>query len=52
MNGDWTWSDVFGALVGVLQWSIAIVSVAGTLALFTWILMMVFKKHKAKEKAK
>jgi hypothetical protein len=48
MKGDWTWGDFLQALLGVLQWTIAIVSVAGTLALFGWILTMVMKKDKAK----
>jgi hypothetical protein len=47
MNGNWTWSNFFGALLGVVQWTIAIISVAGTLALFTWILKMILKKDKA-----
>ena len=34
-------SDV---LIGVLQWTIAIVSIAGTLALIGWIIAMFFKK--------
>jgi len=33
-------------LIGVLQWTVAIVSVAATLALITWMLVMVFKKDK------
>jgi hypothetical protein len=40
-------SNFFGALLGVVQWTIAIISVAGTLALFTWILKMILKKDKA-----
>jgi hypothetical protein len=48
MKGDWTWGDFFQALLGVMQWTIAIISVAGTLALFGWILTMVMKKDKAK----
>jgi hypothetical protein len=48
MKGNWTWGDFFQALTGVLQWTIAIVSVAGTLALFGWILTMIVKKDKAK----
>jgi hypothetical protein len=48
MKGAWTWGDFLQALLGVLQWTIAIVSVAGTLALFGWILTMVMKKDKAK----
>lgn len=31
-------------LVGLLQWTLAIGSVLGTLALFTWILVMVLRK--------
>jgi hypothetical protein len=45
---EWTWSGFFQSLLGVLQWTIAILSVAGTLALLSWILMMVVKKDKAK----
>ena len=33
-------------LFGVLQWTLAISSVAGTVALFTWIIVMFFKKDK------
>jgi hypothetical protein len=33
---------------GVLQWTLAIVSVAGTLALCGWILMMILRKDKPK----
>ncbi len=33
-------------IVGVLQWTVAIVSVLGTLALFTWIAVMFLKKDK------
>ena len=47
MKGDWTWSDFLQAFLGVLQWTIAIVSVAGTLALIGWILTMILKKDKA-----
>lgn len=47
MNGDWTWGEFFRAAVGVVQWAIAIVSVAGTLALIGWIMMMILKKDKA-----
>lgn len=31
-------------LVGILQWTVAIVSVLATLALVAWILMMIFGK--------
>ena len=48
MKGDWTWGDFFQAVVGVVQWTIAILSVAGTLALVGWILKMILKKDKAK----
>jgi hypothetical protein len=47
MTHDWTLGDFFQSLLGVLQWTIAIVSVAGTLALISWILMMILKKDKA-----
>ena len=48
MKTDWTWGDFFQSLFGVFQWTIAIFSVAGTLALFSWIIMMILKKDKAK----
>jgi hypothetical protein len=44
---DWTWGDLVQALLGILQWTIAILSVAGTLALAGWILTMFFRKDKA-----
>jgi hypothetical protein len=48
MKGDWTWGDFFQALLGVVQWTFAIVSVAGTLALLGWIVTMIMRKDKAK----
>jgi len=33
-------------LLGIIQWTIAILSVAGTLALLTWIAVMFFKKDR------
>jgi len=33
-------------LLGILQWTIAILSVLGTLALFTWIAVMFLKKDR------
>jgi hypothetical protein len=33
-------------LVGILQWTVAILSVAGTLALFGWIAAMFFRKDR------
>jgi hypothetical protein len=48
MEGDWTWSGFFGSVLGVIQWTVAILAVAGTLALIGWILMMIFRKDKAK----
>jgi hypothetical protein len=48
MESSWTWTDFFRTVLGVLQWTIAILSVAGTLALFGWILTMIFKKDRAK----
>ena len=35
-------------VLGVLQWTIAIVSVIATLALITWILAMILRKDKPK----
>ena len=43
-----TWGGIFRSVLGVLQWMIAILSVAGTLALFGWMIMMIFRKDKAK----
>ncbi len=37
-----SWNTVFG----VLQWTIAIAAILGTLALFTWILLMLVRKDK------
>jgi len=36
------------SLLGVLQWTIAIVSITGTLALFSWILVMILRKDRPK----
>ena len=47
MSSDWTLGDVFQTLVGVIQWTIAILAVGGTFALFGWILTMVVRKDKA-----
>jgi hypothetical protein len=33
-------------LLGVLQWTLTIASVVGTLALFTWIAVLLFKKDR------
>jgi hypothetical protein len=33
-------------IIGVLQWTVAILSVAGTLALFTWIAVMFLRKDR------
>ena len=41
-----SWRDIFNIGVDLLQWAVAILSVAGTLALFGWIVMMVVKKDK------
>jgi len=46
---DFTWGQIFSITLGLLQWSIAIVSVAGTLALFVWIVKMIVKKDKRDE---
>ena len=36
------------SLLGLLQWVIAIVSLTGTLALFSWILVMIVRKDRSK----
>ena len=36
------------SLFGLLQWVIAIVSLTGTLALFSWILVMIVRKDRSK----
>jgi hypothetical protein len=46
---DATWGQIFSVALGLLQWSIAIVSVFGTLFLFGWILKMIVKKDKRDE---
>jgi hypothetical protein len=43
-----TWGRIGAAVLGILQWAIAIASVAGTLALLGWIFMMVVRKDKPK----
>jgi hypothetical protein len=48
MNTTWTWAGFFTSLLGVLQWTIAVLAVAGTLGLFGWIVMMIVRKDKAK----
>ena len=40
---------LFTIALGVLQWTIAIASVAGTLALVSWIIRMIVKKDKPDE---
>ena len=39
--------QIFNIAVGLLQWTIAILAVVGTLALLGWIVMMVVKKDKS-----
>jgi hypothetical protein len=41
--------EVFTIAVGIVRWTIAIVSVAGTVALAGWILKMIFTKDKPDE---
>jgi hypothetical protein len=36
------------SLLGVLQWTIAIVSITGTLVLFSWIVLMIVRKDRSK----
>jgi hypothetical protein len=33
-------------VLGVVQWTVAIFAVAGTIALFTWIIVMLVKKDR------
>ena len=44
-----TFERFFTIAVGIVRWTIAIVSVAGTLALAGWILKMILKKDKPDE---
>ena len=44
-----TFDRIVAIGLGILQWSIAIVSVAGTLALVGWIIKMILKKDKPDE---
>jgi hypothetical protein len=46
---DLSWNQIATIVLGLIQWTIAIVSVAGTLALFGWILKMFVKKDKRDE---
>jgi len=46
---DLTWGQIFSIALGLVQWSIALVSVIGTLALFVWILKMIVRKDKRDE---
>ena len=41
-----SWQQIFTIVLGLLQWTIAILSVAGTLVLIGWIVRMVVKKDK------
>ena len=36
------------SVLGVLQWIIAILSVTGTLVLFSWILLMIVRRDRPK----
>jgi len=40
------WLDI---VFGLLQWTVAILSVLATLALFGWIVMMIVKKDRRNE---
>jgi hypothetical protein len=46
---DLTLSQILNIGLGLIQWSVAIVSVVGTLALFGWIVRMIIKKDKRNE---
>lgn len=49
MRADLTLSRIFGIGLGLVRWTVAIASVAATLALFGWILKMVLKKDNRDE---
>ena len=38
--------DYLRIAIGAVQWTIAIAAVLGTLALFTWVVVMVVKKDR------
>jgi len=44
-----TFGRLFTIALGIVQWTIAIVSVVGTVALLGWILKMIVKKDKPDE---
>ena len=43
-----TWRKILDSLLLLVPWTIAIASVAGTLALFAWIIAMIVRKDKPK----
>jgi hypothetical protein len=49
MRGDLTFDHIGKIVVGIIQWTIAIASVVGTLALLGWILKMIVTKDKRDE---
>jgi len=49
MKGNLTFDQIGKIVVGIIQWTIAIASVVGTLALVGWILKMIFTKDKRDE---
>jgi hypothetical protein len=43
-----TVAGIFDSLMLIIPWTIAIVSVTATLALFAWIIMMIVRKDRPK----
>ena len=48
---DLTWGEIGRIALGMLQWSIAILSVIGTLALIGWMVMLMVRKDKRNDGA-
>jgi hypothetical protein len=48
MTAAWTWGDFFSSAFGVVQWTVAILSVGATVALVTWIVLLIVRKDSAK----
>ncbi|HEY2379914.1 MAG TPA: hypothetical protein VGK48_01915 [Terriglobia bacterium] len=44
-----TFDHLFAIVIGIVEWAIAIVSVAGTLVLCGWMVRMIVKKDKPDE---
>ena len=40
------WENFFRSALGVVQWTVAVAAILGTIALFAWIMMMIVKRDK------